>query len=448
MLKRITDVLSSSKLTGITMLFGICYFFAGLILSGKGSSTVVSQISLWEGGRSADVLYILSATAAGKVFIFILTLNLGLRTVMSIIRTSSGKKNYFKELSVSETIEFIKSLPRWDTVELKADPVKTGFTHLNSKCDSYYKSNNLSRSLGGSIMKASLFLLLFAFMVSLYTRVSTMIFIGEGQSMILSSGERSPYSYNYENMKIDEALPVVTLDEVKVLHRRDMSSFHRKILQQSVSAELTPLNNPSLSEINVGSWPPRLFDGNFLQIIYFGLAPRISLVDKSGSRILDGFKILRILSEGGEDGFDIEGTPYRIDLMWYPEDGVDAEYIDLRNPVYSVKVRKQGVVIFDDKLEQHKKVNFENLEMLIPETRFWIGLGVMKDYGMYIFAIAFVLLPAGAVLAFVSWIFVRRFEVFVLKDGQSAFVGVDADMRRTSVLRAYTRMLDELERSG
>ncbi|MCK4911252.1 MAG: hypothetical protein KAR83_06405 [Thermodesulfovibrionales bacterium] len=134
----------------------------------------------------------------------------------------------------------------------------------------------------------------------------------------------------------------------------------------------------------VGAFPPASFDGVYSNILDFGIAPGMVLLER-GRIVLRGNSNMRILPPGTQDFFEIEGLPYRIYLRIAPDRiveraGEKIKLYDLASPKYFVRVEHGDETVFDGTSDQ--EILFKEYQLRFEPYVYWVWLEFKKGIGI------------------------------------------------------------------
>jgi predicted membrane channel-forming protein YqfA (hemolysin III family) len=160
--------------------------------------------------------------------------------------------------------------------------------------------------------------------------------------------------------------------------------------------KLTVLDRNSRS-FKIGAFPPAKFNNTYYHILNFGIAPGVRLFEGSSIRS-EGHMILRIITPGSSDFFDIPPYPYRFLVSMDPEKTVQrrqgtASRFNLKDPRFSVRVFKGETVIAEG--DPAKGIKIDNLSLFFFRPTFWIQLEAVKDPGIAVMHAGVILITFG-----------------------------------------------------
>lgn len=170
-----------------------------------------------------------------------------------------------------------------------------------------------------------------------------------------------------------------------------------QLLFTGLAADLELADGVATTRINRPLW---IGWSSFLRLSGFGYVPRYELRDRQG-RVLDSaFVKMNLFPPGQNDYFRVEGYPHRFRLEILPdvsfEDGRAVNRsLNLRRPGVLVEVSRGKLVLAEELLVDGADLEFEGLRISFPEIRTWGELSVVRDPGVVVLFLGYLLGLAG-----------------------------------------------------
>lgn len=177
----------------------------------------------------------------------------------------------------------------------------------------------------------------------------------------------------------EERFPVDYIASVRV-EEKDSSSF--------------------LKDIRVND--PLEYYGFQYNIDRYGFAPAFVIKNKEGAVLFEG-DINLVLLGGQEDSFLIPDTDYGVVARFYPDfvmtEGGPRTKSDIpNNPVFSLKLTREGITVSEGLLPMGKDVEIEDIKISFTGFKYWIHILVSRDWGTPVLFTGLVLLVAGLII--------------------------------------------------
>ncbi|MBI4838976.1 MAG: hypothetical protein HY806_07555 [Nitrospirae bacterium] len=214
------------------------------------------------------------------------------------------------------------------------------------------------------LLPAGALLFFTGFFLSIYTRQTGQIIIGQGDVI------KPPWSAkSYRVTGIKQGLREKFLD---IDTERGVFAYEPKLI---IADEV------SSKESGIGVFPPAKLGDTYYHILNFGLAPGIRL-SEGGDIKAEGYMPLKILTPGSGDYFEIPPYPFRFLISMKPEKtfqkgGMYASQFNLKTPFYKVKVFEGEKIIAEG--EAGDEIRFENFTLQFSEPAYWAQLEAVKD---------------------------------------------------------------------
>jgi hypothetical protein len=144
-------------------------------------------------------------------------------------------------------------------------------------------------------------------------------------------------------------------------------------------------------------------DWALARIVDFGYSVRFSLLNVNERELESAMLPLKTYPPGTEDKFEATFPGYQFYVQVYPDyldqNGKPAsKTILLNNPAIRLRITRNKDIVYNDILEQGKKLRFDNLIITFPETSYWVEVRMVRDLGLPVAAGGALLLIAGMVL--------------------------------------------------
>ena len=162
-----------------------------------------------------------------------------------------------------------------------------------------------------------------------------------------------------------------------------------------------------LQTSEIGAFPPEKLSGTYYHILNLGIAPGVRLLEGNNLKS-QGYMILRILSPGSSDYFDIPPYPYRFLVSLEPEKKTDQAHgrgmeFNLEQPQYYVRVFKGEKVIAEG--ESRQGIHFDNFTLNFYKPIYWALVEAVKDPALPVMHAGLVLVIFGVPLYFMRGFF-------------------------------------------
>ncbi len=250
--------------------------------------------------------------------------------------------------------------------------------------------------LGTYLFHGAFFLVAAGFLLGFATRFESSIWVAEGEDF---TGEPSQVLSQEPPRFIELGPPDVRFSVEKIVPE----FWRSELLFTELRADLVFTDgSKGRTRINHPLWKGW---GTFLRLSGFGYAPRYELLARSGASVESSFAKLRVFPPGQEALIVPETLPYRIYLKVYPDgrmtsDGPVSASLNLTQPLYEVSVFRGRLPVAQGILKPGEELPFEGLRLRFPEIRYWGEFSLLRDPGMPILLLGFLLALAGLVLTF------------------------------------------------
>lgn len=245
--------------------------------------------------------------------------------------------------------------------------------------------------LGWIILPTGLLLFLTAFFLSILTRETVRTVVGEGNLI------KPPWvDTGYRVIRIDPALKDSILDT-----ESDTGIF-------AYEPNMTVIDQSGETH-RIGAFPPSKIHGTYYNILNFGIAPGVRLLEGNAERDR-GYMPLRILALESTDSFEMPPLPYRFLIRMKPEKSilkneVVASQYNLKKPVYNVRVLRGDTIITES--DSQEKIEFNNYILEFFAPTFWVLLVSVKDSALPLLRLSLLLIVLGIPLSLIRFAVAR-----------------------------------------
>jgi cytochrome c biogenesis protein len=161
----------------------------------------------------------------------------------------------------------------------------------------------------------------------------------------------------------------------------------------------------------------------------FGYSPHV-IIKKEGRDVFDFYLNLRHPEKG--DNFDIVGEDMRAFVMFFPDffregSTVGSRTRRLDNPVTMIKLHRDGREVFKGLFKFGDSEHFEGYTITVADYRHWVNLVVVREAGMHVVIVGFVIGVAGLFVRFLSN--ERRLEFELSPRGELTMIKVSGYSR-------------------
>ncbi len=305
------------------------------------------------------------------------------------------------------------------------------------------------------LWRYALWLVLAGMFLSFFTRVGTYERIGDGEAL---APPRDAELYRYDwrfplpAARVTHGVDVFGVVDGSVAPALDPSGLFvpKGYLLRPVTADVVYGRADSAAK-RTAMWPPRIFGTKFISIVDMGLAPHMVVV-RDGEVIVDTYT-KSIISPGLSDTgmLSLEGVPFLVEIA-APSGVLPVPYAEFR-----VRAVKEGAakvtsesVLASGVVSPVQSLEVGEYALSIPESRWWVGLSVTSDPGLWVVVVGLIILTVALGVRFwVSVVGSQRFEMVVVQTEQGArlYVGADASWfarrRAERSLRAVAQAMAE-----
>jgi hypothetical protein len=161
-----------------------------------------------------------------------------------------------------------------------------------------------------------------------------------------------------------------------------------------------------------------------------------------------GYFSLNVL-KGAEDSFQFPDLPFMIYVRFYPDyieqDGKAATRSqEVKNPVFHLRIEKQGRVLYDALRKPGEKASFEGLELSCREIRYWVDFLIIREYGTIPLFTGFLLGAVGLIMRLVFFQKVVRVVLEERGDAWAVYVAGRSEYYQQSFREELRRLAPDL----
>lgn len=447
-MKKWLEVFSSRWATIVLFLSGFLPYLAYLVFASRESVTLVAGVEVLTGG--VDIPSIIIKSFWAKLYFILFFLQLSGRFWLSFKRDlalpSLEKVDADSIMVTSHLYTVIKPSAGW-----------------KDKTSSFFKKGFLKVEKGGKITflrrplpyfkrawQLGLLLILPSFFISFASREAGILRLGEGEA-IQKTALLETYRYDWmfpeKGKSLSLPFEAVVLDEVEPHLNENLQPSGGFLIERPITAHLSYLSASGESRFKVGVYPPALAGGRYFLVSEFGLGPRL-VIEKNKQPLIDTYFKTEI-SPGFQsaDRIELATLPFQINLAL-----IEKKPADLRKAAYQVTiVGEKGRKLAKGVVSPQSFLEFGSFRLFIPETRYWVGLSIVKDDGFFLFFLGFFLFAFFLLLHIGAFIFYgREGFLFVLeRRGQDKrlFLGVEssfwARLKAKKRFRSLVKTLEE-----
>jgi len=158
----------------------------------------------------------------------------------------------------------------------------------------------------------------------------------------------------------------------------------------------------------IGAFPPKKLNDTYYHILNLGIAPGVRLT-QGESVISNGYMILRILSPGSRDYFEIPPYPYRFSVSLEPDKQIHNGHtktskFNIKQPLYNVRVYKEEKVVAEG--DSRKGINIDNMTLNFFQPIYWALVEAVKDPAIPVMHAGVVLITFGVPMYFIRLLFI------------------------------------------
>jgi hypothetical protein len=153
----------------------------------------------------------------------------------------------------------------------------------------------------------------------------------------------------------------------------------------------------------IGAFPPKKLNDTYYHILNLGIAPGVRLLQGKNIKS-QGYMILRILTPGSSDYFEIPPYPYKFSVSLEADKTVHsghrkASEYNLKQPRYNVRVFKGEKIIAEG--NSRNGIKLDNLTLHFFEPIYWALVEGVKDPALPVMHAGVVLITFGVPLYFI-----------------------------------------------
>lgn len=173
-----------------------------------------------------------------------------------------------------------------------------------------------------------------------------------------------------------------------------------QLLFTKLEADLDFGGERKTTRINRPLW---VAPASFLRLSGFGFAPRYEIVDRDGRVLESAFAKLNVFPSGQRDFLIPEKFPYRVYLEVHPDADLTPEGIvnrtqNLAKPLLVASVFRGHLAIASAPLRLGETLDLEGVAIRFPEVGLWGELTLVRDLGVPVILLGFVVALAGVVM--------------------------------------------------
>lgn len=424
--KAFLDFLFSPLLTLILIGGGSLYYLLVVVLTGQETLTLTAEIAIWE-SRGGDIPGLVYQSPWVKLFFLLLFLNLLGRAVRTYQKNEAkaGEKEFLPG-------ESIISHPNHQVFSFKDELSETGkqinrllkrlgyqvFIKEEGKKWQARAVKNRAQIKLVFLIKLSLLLIFASIIFSFAFRQGGQLFLGEGQAF---SGRNASLQWsNYTWTSVEDKgslyfpfdyLGVIRIDPAlkESLTPQESKLIFKQLVKAEVEAGLE--NQPH--QFTLSFYPPTYFKGYFLSLSRFGFGPLISVRNEKGEEVYRRYHKTNIYPPGSEDVLSLPLFEERILLSLEKPDERMGFLSFPRQHIYRLKIIKGKKVLVNQVLYPGEFVSFKGYFISIPETLFWVGIVILKDWGLLLFFLSLLLFLISTTALLVFKLFFPYHEVYV-----------------------------------
>lgn len=446
-LDKIWQFCSSKALT--LYLLGLlgAYYLTVIILTGRDVATLTRGIDIWV-SQGGDLPLLLATNMWAKLFACLLILNLGARIARSLRQKDFRLAPAFAQGIDQNTIfqqpfHTVMNFQLKKTSQSKSDAVirvlkSHGFlSNSASKGKSWriYAIRGQVRFWPLFIMKIGLLLCLSGLVLSMMTRTGGSTTIGEGQ--VIGADQVKPQTVRYSWRLSSEVAKGASLSSLPWTYMKIESidpglnkDFSPKknswIFAHQVIADLV-IATKSFKETSakVRIYSPSYLSGYYLLLYRFGIGPEIRVQDATGQDIYRSSLFMNLLPVGRQDFFEVPGLPYTfsLEILKGPVK-LKREMItskDVHHPIYLLRIFRDKKEVFEQVVKPDGIVKYQDFVITIPRTRFWVGVGIIKDWGVPVVALGLTVSLIGLFFWLVLKVIINREELFFVLEPEGKY---------------------------
>ncbi len=222
-----------------------------------------------------------------------------------------------------------------------------------------------------------LFFLLLGIFLSIDTRVAKEVTVYEGDEVFLKRDLIwvSPYSWS-RGWKEARTYEYSTLS-FKIYKIDPMLNEYMQLKSKRIFLLWDPVVYLKFRDRveSLSPYPPKKIGGFYIQLTGIGPAPYIEIWDKLRGNLYNGPVTLRLLPVGMEDYFRLKEYTFYMSL---------SPVSKLNNPIYKLRILKNGLPIHDGVVRTGDKIRFDTNKLLIMgKTKYFARISVVKDRGIF-----------------------------------------------------------------
>ncbi len=458
-IKIFLDFFFSPVLTLILIGGGALYYLLVVVLTGRETLTVTAEIAIWE-SSGGDIPGLVYQSLIAKLFFLLLITNFIGRSIKTYL--ASQRRVEEKEFMTGENI---LSYPNHQVYSCESKPSELakkitfllkelGYQVFQEKKDNFWHGKAVKNQLQLKlvfIFKLSLIFIFTGVLLSFAFRRGGQIFLGEGEAVFgrKSSLEWSNYTWAPMRDKGNLYFPFDYLGVISVDPALQAGYLPQKgwlIFKHLVRAQIEVGLENQARQLFLSFYPPTHFKGYFLFLSRFGYGPLISVRNQEGKELYHRYQKVYIFPPGSEDIIQIPFLEEKILLsLANPEKG--KKYLPQpRQPVYLLKIVKEKKVLLERLVYPGDFVEYKGHFISIPETLFWVGVVILKDWGLYLSFFGLILSLASVIALIIVRLFFPFHQVYISLENFRGHCYLFMHVKPTSLHRLGRRIFKQLSK--
>lgn len=267
-------------------------------------------------------------------------------------------------------------------------------------CFLVWASSSLLSSRGGAgkasvLVKAGVVVAVAGLWVSFFTRFEGSVVLMEGQSFAPFKSNFIPSSlYMRRYAKVPQV--GLTVRKIVPLTGADPGRLKRVTSDIMYAGDTTG----GVLEKTVDSRWPLISDWTVIRMSDFGYAANFTISGPDGQPIDGDWVYTKTFPPGSEDFFTSFLFGYIFHIRCYP-DYIDtgkrpgAKGAAIGKPVFNVRIVRNKDIVYNGLLTPQEHLKFDNLIFQIPRVRHWVKFTFVRDFGVPVSAIGFLLMLTG-----------------------------------------------------
>lgn len=275
---------------------------------------------------------------------------------------------------------------------------------------SFIAVRNRFSPLGFLLFHVSFLLCLVGGLLVMYTRFSGTLVLTEGQEF---NADITQFRQIKNDPKIFRALPELGITLLKVLPSYEGSvstdlNVLMKVKYFSETFDTVARVNQPVKRGAVSILPSKI-----------GISPLFVIRKKGGEELGGAYYSLNV-PMGEEDSFEFPDLPYKVYVRFFPDffeqdNKPMTRSFELKNPVFRLRVEREGKTLYDDYRSPGQWAAFDGLELSCRELRQWVEFLIVREYGNIPLFAGFIAGAAGLIMRLVFFqktvrVHIEKFE--------------------------------------